>query len=232
MNSPVPGPRWYKPACFALLVNVLLLSGCESLAYYHQAVFGHLALLNNAEPIEQLLDRANAGESGTASDLQDKLLLVQALRAFARDELGLPVGRAYSRYVELERNYVVWNVFASEEFSITPKQWCFPVAGCVAYRGYFKRAHAEKKAASLANNGLDTYVAGAAAYSTLGWTADPVLSTFVERDEVALASLLFHELSHRLVYIKGDTEFNESLASSIESYALGRWLAMRTGSQD
>lgn len=223
-----------RPRCKRLLARLLLLvplialPACESLGYYKQAVVGHLSLLHQARPIEQLLSKPQLADS----ELANKLGLVQQLRAFARDELGLPVGRAYSRYVELERDYVVWNVFASEEFSVQPKRWCFPIAGCVAYRGYFSLAQAQKKAAALKREGFDTHVGGAAAYSTLGWTADPVLSTFVQRDEVTLASLLFHELSHRLVYVKGDTEFNESLASTIETYGLERWLAQRSDTED
>ncbi|MGB5326042.1 MAG: aminopeptidase [Pseudomonadales bacterium] len=223
--------------CLALAI---LLGGCESIAYYRQAVAGHLALLHRAKPIEAILagelhiDAGVDPQAGdaSASQLRTRLAMVQDIRTFAREQLQLPVGRAYSRYVALQRDFVVWNVYAAGEFSTRPEQWCFPVAGCVGYRGYFAQDAAKSKAAALAARGYDTHVAGVAAYSTLGWTADPVLSTFLARDDLSLAALLFHELSHRLVYVRGDTEFNESIASTVEAFALQQWIAHRAALDD
>lgn len=199
---------------------LLALAACESLSYYHQAVSGHLALLYRAQSIDAI--RKNADPA-----LAQKLALVQQMREFASSQLGLPVGRAYSRYVEIDGEYVVWNVFATGEFSVAPEQWCFPVAGCVSYRGYFRQEDAQHKAARLAARGLDTYIGGASAYSTLGWSADPVLSSFLSRGELSLAALLFHELSHRQLYLRDDTQFNESFATAVELYAVRQWIVFR-----
>ena len=137
------------------------------------------------------------------------------------------MGDNFDSYVDVERPFVVWNVFASPEFSIRPINWCYPVAGCVSYRGYFSEADAQTFASSKRAEGLDVYVGGVSAYSTLGWFADPVLSTVIWRDDEQLAALLFHELAHRLVYIPGDTEFNESFATTMEREGLRRWLSAR-----
>jgi len=144
-------------------------------------------------------------------------------------ELHLPDNGSYRRYADLQRPYVVWNVFAAEEFSTQPKQWCFPIAGCVGYRGYFAKADAETFAAELRAQALDVYVAGVPAYSTLGWMDDPVLNTFVHYPEAEVARLMFHELAHQVVYLPGDTTFNESFASTVELEGVHRWLE-HTGS--
>ncbi len=149
----------------------------------------------------------------------------QEIRAFASRELGLPDNRSYTSYADLERPYAVWNVFATPELSLKPRQWCFPVAGCVAYRGYFAEADARAEAARLAATGDDVHLSGIPAYSTLGYFDDPVLSTFVRYREVELARLIFHELAHQVVYVKDDTSFNESFAVAVEEAGIARWLA-------
>jgi predicted aminopeptidase len=162
--------------------------------------------------------------SDTSAEQRRKLSYVQDARAFASRDLHLPDNQSYRRYADLERPYVVWNVFATEEFSIAPRTWCFPFAGCVAYRGYFHKEAAEAFASELRTRGLDVFVGGVPAYSTLGWLNDPVMNTFIHYPEPELARLLFHELAHQVVYVKDDSRFNESFATTIEEVGLDRWL--------
>jgi predicted aminopeptidase len=147
------------------------------------------------------------------------------MRRFAVDELLLPDNDSYTSYVTLDRPYVVWNVVATEEFSVDPQRWCFPFAGCVAYRGYFDKAAADRFAAKLAADGLDIHSGGSTAYSTLGYFDDPVLSTMVNGGEQYVASLLFHELAHQRLYVKSDSEFSEAFAMVVEELGTERWLA-------
>jgi predicted aminopeptidase len=201
----------------------LWLTGC-SLGYYTQAVGGHLDLLQRARPVDHWL-----ADSDTPAVLRERLRLAQRLRAFAVEELKLPDNASYRRFAELDRSAVVWNVVATPELSLTLKTWCFPVMGCVGYRGYFQRAPADALAAELRSQGLDVSVYGVPAYSTLGWTnwlgGDPLLSTFIRWPESELARLLFHELAHQVVYVADDTAFNESYATAVERMGLKRWMA-------
>ncbi len=202
-----------------LLYLMLTLSGCETIGYYSQAVTGHFSLLYQRRAIEKYLD-----DSSTQPALRHQLEKVVAMRVFAEQQLGLPVKRQYSHYVELDRRHVVWNVFATPELSMQPLSWCYPVAGCTTYRGYFKQQNAMLYANKLSQQGYDVYVAGISAYSTLGWFKDPVLSTFINRSEPQLANLLFHELAHQLLYVKDDTAFNESFATLVAQEGVKRWL--------
>lgn len=209
-----------------LLLSLLLLTGCESLAYYSQAMQGQWSLWRQRHSIDQLLS-----DRSTDPDLKQRLLQVQAIRQFASKQLLLPENQSYSYYTDIDRSHVVWNVFAAEKFSVVPKTWCFPIAGCVNYRGYFSERAARNYATKLAAQGYDTYVGGVAAYSTLGWFADPVLNTFIDYDELSLAGLIFHELAHQQVYVSGDTRFNESFASAVEMAGVERWLAATARSE-
>jgi predicted aminopeptidase len=200
----------------ALTVTLALsLSGC----YYVQAARGQLELMQKREPIEELTMSAE-----TPVALAHRLELVLAARQFSIDALGLPDNDSYRSYADLEREYVVWNVFAAPEFSLQAREWCFPVAGCVNYRGYFSVEAARKKARQLEEEGLDVTVGGVAAYSTLGRFADPVLNTMMRWDDLSLVATLFHELAHQVVYVKGDTGFNESFATLVEEVGVERWL--------
>jgi len=206
-----------RRACIAL--SALLLTGCDSIGYYRQAIAGQLQLWHQREDIDQVL-RDQQLPAATRRQLQ----LVQQLRRFAADVLLLPADNHYATYVDLHRDFVVWNVFAAPEFSLTPHQWCYPVAGCVSYRGYFAESDAQRFADGLKQQGLEVYVGGVTAYSTLGWFDDPVLSSMLKRDDAQLAATLFHELAHQLLYVKGDTEFNESFATLVEQEGQRRWL--------
>jgi predicted aminopeptidase len=202
-----------------LLIASLPLAGCGTLGYYGQAVSGHLGLMSAREPIEDVI-----ADPDTPEAVRERLRVALEAREFAIAELGLPDNGSYTRYVQLERSAVVYNVFAAPEFSLQPKTWCFPVAGCVVYRGYFSQARAEEEAAGYAARGYDTWVGGAAAYSTLGRFEDPILSTMLYRDDARLAGLLFHELAHQALYLKGDSAFNEAFATAVEEEGVRRWL--------
>ena len=193
-------------------------SGC----YLLQAAGGQLQLTSRRQPIAKVL-----ADVKTPEKLRTRLEYVSAARTFASQELGLPDNDSYRSYADVGRPYVVWNVFATDEFSVQPRRWCFPIAGCVVYRGYFAEANAEGYARRLRLHGMDTAVGGVSAYSTLGHFKDPVLNTMLGWSDVQLASTLFHELAHQVVYVPGDSEFNEAFATVVEEAGLQRWLAAR-----
>lgn len=207
-------------ACLSLAVLFMHLQGC----YYMQAIHGHMEVMQNRRPVGEILADPAAPE-----DLKERLELVQEARRFAVDELELPDNESYRSYADLERDYVVWNVYAAPEFSLAPRRWCFPVAGCVAYRGYFSREAADETAEDLREEGYDVAVGGVAAYSTLGRFADPVLNTMMRWSDAHLVATLFHELAHQVLYVKGDTQFNESFASAVADAGMRRWLVDRGG---
>lgn len=204
----------------AAAVVVGLAGGCSTLGYYAQSISGHLAMMRAARPIPDVV-----ADPATSEWLRQRLLRARAIRAFASRELGLPDNASYTEYADLHRPYVVWNVFATPELSLELKQWCYPVVGCAGYRGYFDRADAERTAAELRTQGYDVNVAGIPAYSTLGWLPDPLLNTFIGGSEGQLASMVFHELAHQVVFVGGDTTFNESFATAVEREGVRRWLA-------
>ncbi len=208
----------YLPRRHILSLLLATLAGCASPGYYLHAISGQVELLNKRRPMEEVLN-----DPATTPQTRQQLQLVRRLRDFASHELGLPDNRSYRTYADLERPFVVWNVFATPELSLEPKQWCFVFAGCVSYRGYFARDKAEKFAAVLKQDGHDIYVGGVPAYSTLGWFNDPLLNTFIHRTEADLAGLLFHELAHQVVYVGGDSAFNESFATVVELEGVKRW---------
>jgi len=163
----------------------------------------------------------------TPDSVRATLLDVRAARDFAVTELHLPDNRSYRTYAAINRPYVVWNVVAAPEFSIEPKRWCFPIAGCVAYRGYFNEHRARTFAAKLGRQGFDVTVEGVPAYSTLGKFADPVLSTMLRYGDTELVAIIFHELAHQLLYVPNDSEFNEAFATTVENAGIERWLESR-----
>ena len=202
------------------LLALCLLSGCETLAYYAQAVGGQLELMARAQPVAALI-----ADPATPQPLRERLELARSIRDYASRELKLPDNGSYRGYAELARPYVVWNVVAAPEFSLAPLESCFPVAGCVTYRGFFAREDAERHAAGLHAAGNDVIVRGVPAYSTLGRFDDPLLSTFIRSSDTELARLIFHELAHQVLYVKDDSTFNESFAVAVERAGVQRWLA-------
>ncbi len=202
-------------------MSCLSLSGCSA-GYLLQAARGQWQLLRARQPIERVI-----ASPATDATLRARLELVRETRDFASRELALPDNASYRSYSALHRPYAVWNVVATPEFSVEPRRWCFPVTGCVAYRGYFREERARRFASALAARGDDTLVAGVSAYSTLGYFADPVLDTMLQYDDLQLVGTIFHELAHQLVYVRDDSEFNEAFAMSVERVGVERWLVAR-----
>lgn len=212
-----------KLSRLGLLAAAALLSACTQTAYLGQSVGGHLSLMAAAQPVDQLL-----AQPELAADLRERLLLSQQLRTYSVETLKLPDNDSYRRYADLGRPAAVWNVVATGELDLTLKTWCFPVMGCVGYRGYFKRADADAYADELRGEGLEVLVYGVPAYSTLGWSnwvgGDPLLNTFIKYPPGELAGMLFHELAHQVAYAADDTPFNESFATLVERRGAEAWL--------
>jgi predicted aminopeptidase len=198
---------------------VALIAASSGGCYLLQSVHGQLSLMSKREPITRVIDQPS-----TPPALRAQLEAVTSIRDFASHELGLPDNGSYRSYADVGRRYVVWNVVAAPEFSVDPKEWCYPIVGCVAYRGYFVEARARRFAARLHGQGLDVMVGGVAAYSTLGHFNDPVLNTMMGWNDVELASIIFHELTHQLLYVPNDSSFNEALAMTVEEEGVRRWL--------
>lgn len=224
----VPRPRRLLALGVALTATLMLsATGC-AVGYYTRTVWGGAKILAQRDSIDRLV-----GSPRTAEELRQRLLHVREARAFASEELGLPDNKSYRKYSEVRKAgarapYVVWNVVATPEFSLVPLQWCFPIAGCVPYRGYFSKRRAERFGAGLAKQGHDLDLYGVRAYSTLGRFADPVLSTFLYGSTpTGVVGYLFHELAHQVAYVKGDATFNESFATLVEEEGLRRWLESR-----
>jgi len=201
----------------ALIVALIAASsgGC----YLVQSIHGQLSLMSKREPISRVIEQPS-----TPPALRAQLEAVTAIRDFATRELGLPDNGSYRSYADVGRRYVVWNVVAAPEFSVDAKEWCYPIVGCVAYRGYFAEAKARHFAAQMRKKGFDVMVGGVAAYSTLGHFNDPVLNTMMGWNDVELASIIFHELTHQLLYVPNDSSFNEALAMTVEEEGVRRWL--------
>ena len=206
-----------------LLLSFLLIMagavGCQSVGYYSQAIHGQYEILTRQQRIDKLI-----ADPKTPAPLRDQLQLVMQLRAFAKDELKLPVDGHYLKYVDVHREYVVWNVQATPKFSLQPHTWWYPLVGSLEYRGYFSEEKARRYGRRMAKTGDDVYVDGVEAYSTLGWFADPILNTFIDRGEPELAEVLFHELGHQRVFASGDTDFNEAYATTVGQEGARRWL--------
>jgi predicted aminopeptidase len=224
MLTETPG-RSAPPVRAALAASIALcLGGCGT-PYLMQAASGEWHVMHAREPIAQVI-----ADPKTPAPLRARLTLVSEAREFATRELALPDNQSYRTYADIGRDYVVWNVVATPEFSVVPRHWCFPVAGCVSYRGYFHESAARKFAAEMAGEGFDVAIDPVPAYSTLGKFADPVLSSMLRYGDDELVATIFHELAHQLLYVKDDSAFNEAFATTVEDAGLERWL-MRHGSQ-
>ena len=220
--SPARNSRRRLPLIIFGAVILIQMEGC----YYMQAIRGHSDLMNRRRPVAEVIE-----DESSPGALKSKLELVREARDFAVTDLGLPDNESYRSYADLERDYVVWNVFAAPEFSLQAKTWCYPVAGCVAYRGYFSEESALKQGDKLRKQGFDVSIGGVAAYSTLGRFSDPVLNTMMRWSDVDLVATMFHELAHQMLYVKGDSGFNESFATLVAEVGVERWLN-RTGELD
>ncbi|QTD45062.1 aminopeptidase [Ottowia testudinis] len=218
-----------RPLRWLASMAAIGLSACTPAAYYAQSVQGHLALMNAARPIDEVL-----ADPTTPADLKPRLERARRIRVFAAGALALPDNASYHRYSDLKRRAAVWNVAAAPPDSLTLKRWCFPVVGCVGYRGYYDEAEAKALAARLEKDeSLEVRVYGIPAYSTLGWMnwagGDPLLSTFIRYPEGELARMIFHELAHQVVYVEDDTMFNESYATAVERLGVAQWLKTEAG---
>jgi len=216
----------YPLRTFFLLAILLLMSGCSDFGYYWHTSTGHIALMNQRVYIDKLLEDPDLDPK-----LRERLLLVKAIRAFSVEKLALPRSGSYDNYVQLDRAYALQNLFAAEEFSTELYLWCYPIVGCAGYRGYYDEDMLASYVEQLEAQGFDTYVGNVPAYSTLGWFDDPVLSSFIDWPDYRLAGLLFHELSHQRIYIKNDTQFNESLAVAVQQAGTELWLKASQRSQ-
>ena len=214
----------------AALVLAVLAASCGSMRYYSQAVWGGAGVLVKRRSIDRLLEPGRAEVLAAAT--QERLRLAVDIRDFASRELALPDNRSYRSFADLGRPYAVWNVVAAPGLSLAPKTWCYPFAGCAAYRGYFDERTARRYGDRLAAQGYDVRVGGVAAYSTLGWFADPVLNTFLDYADADLAALIFHELAHQVAYVKDDSAFNESFATAVEVAGVRRWLRSQDRSDE
>ncbi len=206
-------------AVLLLVTAVTVVSGCQTLSFYAQAVKGQYELVAHQQSIPKLIAAPQ-----TPDKLKRRLELFQQLRQFAAQRLKLPVDGNYEKYVDVHRPFVVWNVEAAPRFSMQPKTWWYPLVGSLQYRGYFSKQGALHYAGTLKKAGWDVFVGGVPAYSTLGWFKDPVLSTFLFEFEPDLAETLFHELAHRRVFARGDTDFNEAYATTVGEEGAQRWL--------
>jgi predicted aminopeptidase len=201
-----------------LLGLAALLCGCQTVRYYDQAIRGQCVILAKREPITEVL-----ADPRTPPEMRDKLRLILRLRMFAESELRLPPNSHYLTYVDLERPYAIWNVYAAPEFSLEPKTWWYPFVGRLKYRGYFSKDPARAYAMRLRARHYDVHTEGVRAYSTLGYFSDPVLNTFLRLEESDLAELLFHELAHQRLFVSGDTDFNEAFATVVAEEGVRRW---------
>jgi predicted aminopeptidase len=208
------------------LVYSMGCCACQSIGYYSQAVNGQYHILLNRQPIHAIIANDEA-----PLDLRTRLKFILRVREFAENDLQLPANQHYLTYVDIHQPYVAWNVFATPEFSLDARTWCYPIVGCAAYRGYFSEEKARQYAELLQEHGYDVFVGGVTAYSTLGWMDDPVLSTFLRLTEAGTAALIFHELAHLIVYVEDDSVFNESFATAVEQEGLRRWKHHLQGSQ-
>jgi predicted aminopeptidase len=204
-----------------VIVAVFAAGGCTAVSFYAQAIGGHIDIMTRRVPVDELLETESDGK------LKERLQLAMQARDFASERLGLPDNESYRSYVDLQRQYVTWNVIATEEFSVQAREWCFPIAGCVPYRGYFSQAAAQEFGARLSRQALDVHVNGASAYSTLGWFDDPLLSTMLRWRETRLVGVIFHELSHQVIWVENDTTFNESFAVFVQREGVRWWLRER-----
>ncbi len=209
----------------SIFIFLILLGSCSS-PYLTQAIAGHFRIMNSRQSIVKLIHSNRVDE-----ETREKLKLVLEIRDFASNELGLPSNKSYTKFAKLNAEYPGWNVFCAPQLSVEPKTWCFPIAGCVVYHGYFKKEKAMEFAKKMQEEQYDVYVSPFTAYSTLGWFADPILSTNLNEDSIDLAGLIFHELAHQRFYLPGNSQVSESFAVTVERNGVIRWLKT-LGKQD
>jgi predicted aminopeptidase len=218
---------WPLASVVLSAVTLLVVAGCESVGFYSQALSGQLSIMRRRQPVDELLEALRGAPDARQQRLLQQLELSRDILAFADAQVGLDVGNRYATYVQLQEPHVLWNVFAAPELSLSAHNWCYPLVGCAPYRGYFRSKRAQAYARKLSERGLETYVGEVAAYSTLGWFSDPLLSSFIFWPDADLAQLLLHELAHTQVWVASDVGFNEAFATFVGNRAARDFLARR-----
>jgi len=201
------------------ILGLLMLPGCETMRYFSHAAIGQLDMELKKESVAQLME-----DPETLDNLKRRLKLVAELKQFAKEKTLLPLSDEFSTYVAIEREHVLWSLFVTPAYELRPQPWCYPIAGCISYRSYFDHEYAIERSYFYQQQGLDVFIAPAAAYSTLGWFSDPLLNTYIYSSDDRLASIIFHELGHQLYYIPSDVLFNEAFASFVERFYVMKWL--------
>lgn len=214
------GSVFFKKILF-ITASAILLGGCAQLEYYSQSIAGQWEIISISKPIDKILLDENVPDS-----VKEKLSVIQEIRGFATEELNLPDNNSYLSFADINREYVVWNIIATPKLSLEPLQWCYPIAGCLDYRGFFNKDDALNQANKLQEEGYDVFIGGVSAYSTLGWFDDPVLNTMLKKDLNYLVKVIFHELAHQKNYIRNDTEFNEAFAETVAITGTRKWLSI------
>jgi len=212
-----------QPRLGLLVAFALAATGCST-GYLADTAYHHLRLLARRTPIAEVIADPDADPV-----VRERLSRVEAIRRFAEHDLGMAVDDNYATYVAVDGPYLTHNLSACPPDRFAPYLWHFPVVGAVPYKGFFHREQAEREEQELRAAGYETYLRGVRAYSTLGWLSDPVFSTMLGEDPDELADLLFHELTHATVFIRGQIEFNESLASFVAEQATLRYVAREAG---
>ena len=215
-----------NPYRYIIVLFLVICSGCSSITYYSQSIAGQTEIWMRQKPIDDLL-----AEPDLDPQLKNRLELVKAIRQFSITELGLPDNESYLKYADLQRRFVVWTIYATPRYSLTPQTWCYLVVGCLRYKGFFNEKTAMNEVVKLRKQGLDVYMGGVTAYSTLGWFSDPVLNTMFNWSDIELTKVIFHELAHQLLYIKNDTVFNESFAETVAIIGIRKWLEQQNNEE-
>lgn len=210
-----------------LMLFIVSCIACNRYAsYLTQAAAGQMRIVVKSEKIDDYLQNPAIPDS-----VRKQLQLVKEIRAYAFDKLGLLPTNNYTKFYDQQGKPLLWVVSAGKEFELKPKLWWFPIVGNVSYKGFFSREGAEDEALGLQKDGYDTRIREVNAWSTLGWFSDPVMSSMLEYPEADLAELLFHELSHSTIFIKGDVDFSESLANFIGMRGAIMYLEDKYGKQ-
>jgi predicted aminopeptidase len=204
---------------FFISLLFIPIVGPSTIGYLGQAISGHFRIMLSRVAIQKMLKTKHLDP-----DTRKKLSMILQIRAYASNELGLPDNGSYTVISQIKEMYPGWNVYCAPKFSLEPCTWCYPIAGCVVYKGYFAKNDAFEFADKMKNMGFDVFVGPFIAYSTLGWYDDPVLTSQLRMDSIQLASLVFHELAHQKIYVSGDSRFNEGFAVSVERSGVLRWL--------
>jgi predicted aminopeptidase len=206
-----------------ILGLVSLLEGC-SVGYLFHVGKGQLRIVCGSKSTEATLRDPEIPESD-----KEKILLVMEAKAFGEAELGLASSKNYTRYYLVKHPPVAYNLTASPRLSLEAYRWCFPIAGCLPYKGFFTPERAERESARMSERGYDTYTRPVGAYSTLGWFKDPIFSTMLQYADTALVEVILHEMVHRTIFVKDQGAFNEGVATFVGEKGMEAFFRRRGG---